>query len=426
MIITDSVFSMDGDRAPCVTSSRWRVPIMQACSGRGPRGGVLGPRGAGLAERTGSAPRSPVQMGTLGKALGGAGAYVAGSGRSSTWWRTEARRLHLTGLARARSRSGAALRLVAAEPERRARLLANAARLRRELTAVGLRAEGDTHIIPVMLGDNALAMRFADALLDRGVLAHAIRPPTVPPGTAPPPRDTDGDAHRRPHRPGTRRVRGSRSRDRRDVMTDNRTLVEWDHRHIWHPFTQMADWLGRSRSSSRRGGGLARRYARAALLTACRRSGATCRARHPEPGRPRCAPSSSAWRTPRCSASAAFPPSSWLALWSGRPGGLTRCSPRGRDRGRAALRIALQYHQLRGTPVARAASRSGITATHAGAVGRLLGRLPSLRRERRPARDPPDAAVRLPLAAAGSGRRSAASVEMRRARSRRTPGASPR
>src|SRR5262249_55413622 len=77
-----------------------------------------------------------------------------------------------------------ALHLVATEPERRAQLLRNAGRLRRGLAVAGLRAEGDTHIIPVMLGDNALAMRFAEALLARGVLAHAIRPPTVPPRPA--------------------------------------------------------------------------------------------------------------------------------------------------------------------------------------------------------------------------------------------------
>ena len=187
LIITDSVFSMDGDRAPL----RDLVALARAYHtsvflDEAHAAGVLGPRGAGLAEEDGLGAEVAVQMGTLGKALGGAGAYVAGSRALVDLVANRARSfVYTTGLAPgAVAAAGAALRLVAAEPERRARLLANAARLRRELTAVGLRAEGDTHIIPVMLGDNALAMRFADALLDRGVLAHAIRPPTVPPGTA--------------------------------------------------------------------------------------------------------------------------------------------------------------------------------------------------------------------------------------------------
>jgi 8-amino-7-oxononanoate synthase len=187
LIITDSVFSMDGDRAPL----RDLVALARAYHtsvflDEAHAAGVLGPRGAGLAEEDGLGAEVAVQMGTLGKALGGAGAYVAGSRALVDLVANRARSfVYTTGLAPgAVAAAGAALRLVATEPERRARLLANAARLRRELAAVGLRAEGDTHIIPVMLGDNALAMRFADALLDRGVLAHAIRPPTVPPGTA--------------------------------------------------------------------------------------------------------------------------------------------------------------------------------------------------------------------------------------------------
>jgi 8-amino-7-oxononanoate synthase len=187
LIITDSVFSMDGDRAPL----RDLVALARAYHtsvflDEAHAAGVLGPRGAGLAEEDGLGAEVAVQMGTLGKALGGAGAYVAGSRALVDLVANRARSfVYTTGLAPgAVAAAGAALRLVAAEPERRARLLANAARLRRGLAAAGLRAQGDTHIVPVMLGDNALAMRFADALLDRGVLAHAIRPPTVPSGTA--------------------------------------------------------------------------------------------------------------------------------------------------------------------------------------------------------------------------------------------------
>jgi 8-amino-7-oxononanoate synthase len=187
LIVTDSVFSMDGDRAPL----RDLVALARAYHtsvflDEAHAAGVLGPRGAGLAEEEGLAADVAVQMGTLGKALGGAGAYVAGSRALIDVVANRARSfVYTTGLAPgAVAAAGAALRLVAAEPERRTRLLRTAARLRGGLTAAGLRAEGDTHIIPVMLGDNGLAMRFADALLERGVLAHAIRPPTVPRGTA--------------------------------------------------------------------------------------------------------------------------------------------------------------------------------------------------------------------------------------------------
>ena len=80
--------------------------------------------------------------------------------------------------------AGAALDVVAAEPGRRDALSRNAARLRDDLRALGLDARGDTHIVPVLVGDNRAALAFADALLARGVHALAIRPPTVPPGTA--------------------------------------------------------------------------------------------------------------------------------------------------------------------------------------------------------------------------------------------------
>jgi len=148
--------------------------------------GVLGTRGAGLAEAEGLTGEVAVHVGTLGKALGGAGAYVAGSRALIDLVLNRARSfVYTTGLAPAAvAAAGAALRVVEAEPGRRQALLRNADRLRSGLMDLGLHVEGDTHIIPVLLGDNTLAMRFAAALLERGVLAQAIRPPTVPPGTA--------------------------------------------------------------------------------------------------------------------------------------------------------------------------------------------------------------------------------------------------
>jgi 8-amino-7-oxononanoate synthase len=187
LIVTDSVFSMDGDRAPLrelvAVASEYHSFLMLD---EAHAAGVLGLRGAGLAEAEGLTDRVAVHMGTLGKALGGAGAYVAGSAALVDVLVNRARSfVYTTGIAPASvAVAGAALDVVAAEPERRAALARNAGHLRDGLRAVGFDVGGDTHILPVMVGDNRRALALADALLARGVLVHAIRPPTVPPGTA--------------------------------------------------------------------------------------------------------------------------------------------------------------------------------------------------------------------------------------------------
>jgi 8-amino-7-oxononanoate synthase len=187
LIVTDSVFSMDGDRAPLRELSalaREYHSILMIDEAHAT--GCLGARGAGLADAEGLTDAVDVHMGTLGKALGSAGAYIAGSQPLVDLVVNRARSfVFTTGLPPASvAAARAALEVVAGEPERRARLRRNADQLRRGLQALGLDARGDTHIIPVMVGDNRGAVALADALRARGVLAHAIRPPTVPPGTA--------------------------------------------------------------------------------------------------------------------------------------------------------------------------------------------------------------------------------------------------
>jgi 8-amino-7-oxononanoate synthase len=187
LIVTDSVFSMDGDRAPLaalVARAEEYHSLLMIDEAHAT--GVLGPRGGGLAEAEGLGARVTVHMGTFGKALGGAGAYVAGSRALIELLVNRARSfVFTTGLAPAAvAAAGAALDVVAAEPKRRAALRENAAVLRTGLAALGLEVGGDTHIVPVLVGDNRRAVAFAEALLARGVLAQAIRPPTVPPGTA--------------------------------------------------------------------------------------------------------------------------------------------------------------------------------------------------------------------------------------------------
>ena len=187
LIVTDSVFSMDGDRAPLqelvAAASQYHSFLMLD---EAHAAGVLGERGAGLAEACGVAADVAVHMGTLGKALGGAGAYVAGSRTLIDLLVNRARSfVYTTGIApSAVAVAEAALDVVAAEPERRVALARNADHLRRGLRALGFVVAGDTHILPVMVGDNARATAIGAALLERGVLVHAIRPPTVPAGTA--------------------------------------------------------------------------------------------------------------------------------------------------------------------------------------------------------------------------------------------------
>jgi 8-amino-7-oxononanoate synthase len=189
LIVTDSIFSMDGDGAPlaaiCDLAERHGAMLMVD---EAHATGVLGRHGAGLVEALDLAPRVTVQMGTLGKALGGFGAYVAGSrglidllvNRARTFVFTTALPPPVVAAA------AAALTLVEREPERRAAVRRNAARLRQGLGALGcdVRGDPDSHIVPVVIGDAAATMALSDALLARGVLAHGIRPPTVPDGTA--------------------------------------------------------------------------------------------------------------------------------------------------------------------------------------------------------------------------------------------------
>jgi len=187
LIVTDSVFSMDGDRAPlralAALAEHYHTWLMVD---EAHATGVLGARGAGLAEADGVAACITVHMGTLGKALGSAGAYVAGSRAVVDVVVNRARTfVYTTGLAPAAvAAAGAALEIVATEPGRRAALAENATRLRAGLRALGLDVRGDTHIVPVVVGDNRAALALADALFARGVLVQAIRPPTVPAGTA--------------------------------------------------------------------------------------------------------------------------------------------------------------------------------------------------------------------------------------------------
>lgn len=188
LIVTDSVFSMDGDVAPLVDivalARRYNAWVMVD---EAHATGVFGVQGAGVVEELGLTNEVEIHMGTLGKALGGFGAYVAGSRELIEWLINRARSfIYTTGIPPAVAASAlAALDLVVHEPERRQQLWRNAAFLQQGLEELGYKL-GPTRspILPVLIGDARPTMALAEALLRRGVFAHGIRPPTVPEGTA--------------------------------------------------------------------------------------------------------------------------------------------------------------------------------------------------------------------------------------------------
>jgi 8-amino-7-oxononanoate synthase len=188
LVVTDAVFSMDGDAAPL-------AGLADACQRHGAMlyvdeahaVGVLGPTGAGLAEQLGLKARVDVEMGTLGKALGSFGAYVAGEGRLRELLVSRARTfVFTTALPPAACGAAlAALQLVRSEPERRARLHALMARLKAGLLARGFDVSRVVSpIFPVVLGSEGRALAAAAGLRERGFYVRAIRPPTVPRGTS--------------------------------------------------------------------------------------------------------------------------------------------------------------------------------------------------------------------------------------------------
>jgi glycine C-acetyltransferase/8-amino-7-oxononanoate synthase len=188
LVVTDSVFSMDGDRAPleaiCDAAELHGAAVMVD---EAHATGVFGPTGAGLVEELGLRGRVLVQMGTLGKALGSFGAYVAGSTALVDLLVNRARTfIFTTALPPATvAAAAAAIAIVRREPARRERLWTNARTLHRLLAGSGHRVgRFESPILPVFVGDAAPTMRLCERLLEQGVFAQGIRPPTVPAGTS--------------------------------------------------------------------------------------------------------------------------------------------------------------------------------------------------------------------------------------------------
>ena len=188
LIVTDTVFSMDGDLAPlpAIVEVAERHGCMLMVD-EAHATGVLGPSGAGAIEHFGLGGRVPVVMGTLSKALGSQGGYVAGDRDLCDYLRTRDRGfVFTTALAPAAAGAAlAALDIVRDEPQRRARLHALVARLVEGARALGYTVlPTDSAVVGVLIGEAATALAVGASLRSARVWAPAIRPPSVPVGTA--------------------------------------------------------------------------------------------------------------------------------------------------------------------------------------------------------------------------------------------------
>ncbi len=188
LVAVDGVYSMDGDTAPLAEMTqlarRWgAMLLLDDAHGTG----TLGATGRGTAELQGVAEHVDIWAGTLGKALGSFGAFVAGSFKLRDLLVNVARSFIFScALSPPQIEAArAALQLVRAEPWRREQLQANAARLRQRLARHGVSsAPSTTHIVPVVIGANAPTMEVCERLLERGFYTQGIRHPSVPQGTA--------------------------------------------------------------------------------------------------------------------------------------------------------------------------------------------------------------------------------------------------
>jgi 8-amino-7-oxononanoate synthase len=188
LIVTDGVFSMDGDLAPLpeiVELAQRHDARVMVDEAHGT--GCLGPGGRGLVADFGLEDEIDVIVGTLGKALGSYGAYVLCDEPMAKYLINTARTLIFsTGLPPpAVAAAIAALELLREQPRRVEKLQHNARVLRAALGESGLPVEdGESPIVPLIVGDASAALAASDRALERGVFAQAIRPPTVPDGTS--------------------------------------------------------------------------------------------------------------------------------------------------------------------------------------------------------------------------------------------------
>ena len=187
LVMTESVFSMDGDRAPLadlLSASRRHRCLLMVDEAHAT--GVFGPQGRGCVEAERLSGQVDLVMGTFSKALGGFGAYLAASRTVVACLVNSARSfIYTTALPAAVIAADlAALRLCLAGETRGVELLRRAAAFREALRARGWTVGGESQIVPVTVGESARAVALSKALVERGFLALPVRPPTVPEGKA--------------------------------------------------------------------------------------------------------------------------------------------------------------------------------------------------------------------------------------------------
>jgi 8-amino-7-oxononanoate synthase len=188
LIVTDSVFSMDGDCAPlsdiCDLAQRFGCMVMVDDAHAT---GVFGKNGSGLVEELGLEGSVDIRMGTLSKAIAGMGAYFAGSAILRNYLVNTSRSLiYSTALPHAAlAWDLAAIRYIRNNPGIGKKLLKKAQWLRDKFQKTGFNTlSSTTHIIPCVLGEEAAALSLSAHLKKNGIKAPAIRPPTVPEGFA--------------------------------------------------------------------------------------------------------------------------------------------------------------------------------------------------------------------------------------------------
>jgi 8-amino-7-oxononanoate synthase len=188
LIVTETVFSMDGDRSPLLDivrlGGRYGAMVMVD---EAHALGVLGRHGAGLAQELGIGSAVDIQMGTLSKAAGCFGAYACGTKLLREYLVNKSRAfIYTTAMPPAIAEaSRTALRIIVDSPHLRHKLQEDSDYVRGKLKSFGFDTmASSTPIIPVLLKDSSQAVEASRRLLEQGIFVQAIRPPTVPPGTA--------------------------------------------------------------------------------------------------------------------------------------------------------------------------------------------------------------------------------------------------
>ena len=186
LVVTDSLFSMDGDFAPLneIAALRERYGCMLLID-EAHATGVFGDHGRGVAEQMGVDSAVDIKIGTLSKALAGSGGFVCGQQKLIDWLTHRARSyvFSTSPPVAVVAAAATALEIVKQEPERRTVLLKRGDALRATLRNMGFNTgNSESHIVPIFIGSTDRAMDLSRQLLEAGFFVPAIRPPSVPDG----------------------------------------------------------------------------------------------------------------------------------------------------------------------------------------------------------------------------------------------------